>query len=158
MKKYIKCSQSSIARQVAEYVLPNYDDTLAEIEKSLLAFDATLPVNLIIQNIQDIIYKKFFNYYRKTQGNQDFAYGLPPTDLDSCLADADEWWPRYVTLCGIVKTRHGEIIIDVCTQFVDYYTDSYYVLYDCNTGNADLQKSTSGEYNSKRGREDVWEA
>lgn len=155
MKKLIlAASQSSIARQVAEYAVTKYSEELSEISQDLLKYDDSLPVSDILDNIRELIYTKYFNYYKKKRGPFGDDYGAPPSDLDSCLRDVDKWWDRELSLYGIVCTRHKELIIQIVTQFVDYFTSSYYVIYDCNTGSTELQKSSSGEFRA-RGNQDL---
>lgn len=155
--KILASSQVSIAKDVADYAVDKYEDQLAIIGDALSNYDETIPVDDVLDQIRDIIYRKYFNHFKKTKDRWGGNYGTPSNNLDECLADVDKWWHTYLTIWGVAKTRSNTIVVDICTQFVDFFTDSYYAIYDFETQSAEIVKSSASEYKAKTGKEELYD-
>lgn len=162
MKLYIRSSsatsQSAIAKKVAEYAVSKFSAELDSMKAAILDYDSTIPSDAVIQNIQDLIYKKYFSHFKKTsdRNGDPEGYGLPPKDLDSCLEYVDKWLHRDLTVENIFRSKTGKVIVCIATQFIDYVMYSYYVVYDYETGSTDVTRAASRDFRSKQGKEIIY--
>lgn len=128
MKIYCRSeSRRSIAQRAAEAAISRSSESVSWLIDTCADHVPNIDVVRLKDVVNSIILSKYFNYFRKASNDE---YGSPPETYEDMVEYANKYELVWVERVAIYDE---DIVVNICTQFVDYIIYSYY--YICLDGN-----------------------